>query len=175
MKRKLCELGIIILFYLLQVSLCRVIAIGGVAPNLMIILPVLFGYFNGSKEGMYVGFCSGIMYDLFFTDLLGFTALMFTLIGFFSGMLSNRYEEGNFVIPIFLTAGGVLFYEFFVFIGNFLLQNRLILPFFMTRVILPEIVYTVIAMLVLYKPLQLLNKVFDSRKRKVKDIDETIL
>ena len=45
----------------------------------------------------------------------------------------------------------------------------------MTRVILPEIVYTVIAMLVLYKPLQLLNKVFDSRKRKVKDIDETIL
>ena len=175
MKRKLCELGIIILFYLLQVSLCRVIAIGGVSPNLMIILPILFGYYNGSKEGIYVGFCSGIMYDLFFTDLLGFTALMITLIGFFSGLLCNRYEEGNFVIPIILTAGSVMFYEFFVFIGNFLLHNRLILSYFMSRIILPEIIYTVIVMLILYKPLQLLNKVLDSRKRKVKDIDETIL
>ena len=46
---------------------------------------------------------------------------------------------------------------------------------YMTRVILPEIVYTVISIIVLYKPLQLLDKVFDSRKRKVKDIDETIL
>ncbi len=175
MKRKLCELGLIIFFYLMQVSLCRVIAIGGIAPNLMIILPILFGYFNGPKEGMYVGFCSGILYDLFFTDLLGFTALMFTLIGYFCGLLCNRYEEGNFIIPIFLTAGAVLFYEFFVFIGNFLLQNRLILGYFMTRVILPEMVYTVIVMLILYKPLQLLNKLYDSRKRKVKDIDETIL
>ena len=52
MKRKIGELILIIFFYLLQVTLGRVIAIGGIKPNLLIILPVLFGFLHGKNEGM---------------------------------------------------------------------------------------------------------------------------
>ena len=68
MKRKIGELILIIFFYLLQVTLGRVIAIGGIKPNLLIILPVLFGFLHGKNEGMYVGFFAGFFYDLFFFD-----------------------------------------------------------------------------------------------------------
>ena len=53
MKRKIGELIIILLFYLFQVTLGRVISIAGIMPNLLIIMPVIFGYFNGKNEGMF--------------------------------------------------------------------------------------------------------------------------
>ena len=64
MKRKIGELILIIFFYLLQVTLGRVIAIGGIKPNLLIILPVLFGFLHGKNEGMYVGFFAGFFYEI---------------------------------------------------------------------------------------------------------------
>ena len=69
MKRKIVEFLIIIFFYVLQVTLGRVIAIGGIKPDFLVILPVLFGFLNGRNEGMYVGFIAGIMYDLYFSGL----------------------------------------------------------------------------------------------------------
>ena len=65
MKRKVTELVIILLVYLIQGTFGRAIAIGGIVPNLLIILPVLFGFFKGRNEGMFVGFFAGIMYVLF--------------------------------------------------------------------------------------------------------------
>ena len=54
MKRKVTELVIILLVYLIQGTFGRTIAIGGIVPNLLIILPVLFGFFKGKNEGMFV-------------------------------------------------------------------------------------------------------------------------
>ena len=51
MKRKVTELVIILLVYLIQGTFGRTIAIGGIVPNLLIILPVLFGFFKGKNEG----------------------------------------------------------------------------------------------------------------------------
>ena len=41
MKRKICELLLIIVFYVLQCTAGRVLAIGGISPNFLIIIPVL--------------------------------------------------------------------------------------------------------------------------------------
>lgn len=83
MKRKVAEIILILLFYLIQVTFGDAIGIGGITPNLLIILPVLFGFFKGRNEGMLVGFLSGVMYDLFFSSLFGFSALVFVYIGYF--------------------------------------------------------------------------------------------
>ena len=56
MKRKVAEVILILLFYLIQVTFGNAIGIGGITPNLLIILPVLFGFFKGRNEGMLVGF-----------------------------------------------------------------------------------------------------------------------
>ena len=44
MKRKITELIIILFFYLMQVSVARVISIANISPNWLIILPVFFGF-----------------------------------------------------------------------------------------------------------------------------------
>ena len=106
MKRKIGELILIIFFYLLQVTLGRVIAIGGIKPNLLIILPVLFGFLHGKNEGMYVGFFAGFFYDLFFSGLFGFTSLVFVLLRhFLSEIRRNRNVDSAWLI----TGGRFLF------------------------------------------------------------------
>ena len=133
MKRKIGELILIIFFYLLQVTLGRVIAIGGIKPNLLIILPVLFGFLHGKNEGMYVGFFAGFFYDLFFSGLFGFTSLVFVYIGYCSGIFYQKYEETE---------------------------------------ILPEVVYTLLIAVILYKPVTFLNKHLNpTDKRRISKVD----
>lgn len=74
-----------IVFYIMQVSAARVISIANISPNWLIIMPVFFGFFCGKNDGMFAGFFAGIMYDLFYSGLFGFTALIFIYIGYFSG------------------------------------------------------------------------------------------
>lgn len=61
MKRKIGELIIILLFYLFQVTLGRVISIAGIMPNLLIIIPVIFGYFMAKMKVCYADFCRCII------------------------------------------------------------------------------------------------------------------
>ena len=50
MKRKVAEIILILLFYLIQVTFGNAIGIGGITPNLLIILPVLAFLKAGMKE-----------------------------------------------------------------------------------------------------------------------------
>lgn len=114
MKRKIGELILIIFFYLLQVTLGRVIAIGGIKPNLLIILPVLFGFLHGKNEGMYVGFFAGFFYDLFFSGLFGFTSLVFVYIGYCSGIFYSEIRRNRNVDSSWLITGRRFLFRFSV-------------------------------------------------------------
>ena len=162
MKRKISELILILFFYLMQVSLARVISIANISPNWLIILPVFFGFF------------AGIMYDLFFSGLFGFTALVFIYIGYFSGFLYQKYEVREILIPLALVIIADFGYGFISYIGNFLLYNRLNVGYFMSRFILPEVVYTALVSLLVYHPIHYLCVITQQgRERKKKGkIDE---
>lgn len=173
MKRKIGELIIILLFYLFQVTLGRVISIAGIMPNLLIIIPVIFGYFNGKNEGMFTGFFAGALYDLSASSLFGFSSLVFIYIGYLAGMFYRRYEGTEIIFPLIIVSAGDLIYEFLSYIGNFLLHNRLNIVFFLTRFIIPEMIYTMLAFVILYKPLVWLNSHLNVRdKRRVNKFDE---
>ena len=174
MKRKVAEIILILLFYLIQVTFGNAIGIGGITPNLLIILPVLFGFFKGRNEGMLVGFLSGVMYDLFFSSLFGFSALVFVYIGYFSGFFYQKYEVREVLIPLALVITADFGYGFISYVGNFLLQNRLNVGFFMSRFILPEVVYTALVSLLIYHPIHyfcVITEQGKERKKKGK-IDE---
>ena len=174
MKRKVAEIILILLFYLIQVTFGNAIGIGGITPNLLIILPVLFGFFKGRNEGMLVGFLSGVMYDLFFSSLFGFSALVFIYIGYLAGIFYRRYVGTEIIFPLIIVSAGDLIYEFLSYIGNFLLHNRLNVDFFLRRFIMPEVVYTLVVALVLYYPLMKFDSILDIqwKKRKKGILDE---
>lgn len=166
MKRKLCELVLIVFFYALQCTVGKVIAIGGISPNLLIIIPVLFGFLNGKMEGIYTGFVCGLFYDLFTYDILGLSSLAMMYIGYFSGCFNRKYEEREVLIPIALAAAGSFAYGFLSYVGNFLLYNQLDVLYYLRRFIMPEVVYTVIITILIYRMIVFLNRHFEGKERK---------
>jgi rod shape-determining protein MreD len=166
MKRKLCELVLILVFYALQCTAGRAFAIGGIVPNLLVILPVLFGILKGRGEGIYVGFLCGLIYDLYTYDVLGLSSIAMMLVGYFSGFMYQKYEEKEFLIPVVLVAGASLFYGFMSYVVNFLLHNSLDIGYYVSRFIMPETVYTVCVAIVIYRGIVFLNRLFEKKPRK---------
>ena len=144
MKRKLCELALTAFLYALQCTACRAVAIGGITPNLLVILPVLFGYLKGKSEGIYVGLICGIFYDLFTYDLVGLSSIAMMYIGYFSGYFYQKYEETEILISI----------------------GHVDILYYLKRFVIPEVVYTVIVTILIYRIIVFLNKHFEGRKRK---------
>ncbi|MGN0327787.1 MAG: rod shape-determining protein MreD [Lachnospira sp.] len=174
MKRKIVEFLLILLFYLIQITFGNAISIGNIAPNLLIILPALFGFFNGKNEGMYVGFISGIFYDLFSSGLFGFSALIFVYVGYLSGMFYKEYEKVEILIPLAIVIISDFAYEFMMCIGMFLLHGRLNMGYFVSRFIMPEVVYTAFIALIIYYPAMYLNSWLSKErdKRRKGKLDE---
>ena len=167
--KRVVELLIILLFYLFQVTLARAISIAYISPNWLIVLPVFFGFFSGKNEGMFVGFFAGFMYDLFFSSLFGFSSLVFIYIGYFSGVFYQKYEVKEILIPLALVIISSFGFSFLCYVGNFLLQNRLNLSYYLSRFILPETVYTALVALFVYYPINMIVNQLDKigvRKNK---------
>ena len=173
MKRKIVELIIIVILIAIQNSLGRVISLGGVMPNFMILLPVIFGYINGSKEGIFTGFFAGLAYDAYSANVIGYSALCFSVIGYISGLFYLKYEDDNIVLPALFTMIGDLFFETGSYFGNFMLHNDLNYGFYLSRIIVPEMLYSALIMLILIKPLCMLNPHLNSKdKRRLGELNE---
>ena len=146
------------------------IAIGGIKPNLLIILPVLFGFLHGKNEGMY-GFFAGFFYDLFSRDCL----VLLPCICIHRILLRHfyqKYEETEMLIPLGLLLAGDFCFGFLSYVGNFLLHNRLNAMYYISRFILPEVVYTLLIAVILYKPVTFLNKHLNpTDKRRISKVD----
>lgn len=170
MKRKLIELIIILFFLILQCTLGRLIALNGISPNFLIILPVVFGFLNGSNEGIYVGFFAGLLFDVYANNTIGFGALIFLFIGYLAGLFNQKYEDRELFIPLIAIFIGDFGLNFLIYVFNFLLHNKLDIPFYLSRIIIPEAVYTIIIGLLLYPVFRPVNKLLDKRERKRVDI-----
>ena len=66
MKRFTVSVLLIIMCFLLQTTVFQWINLGGIVPNLMIILTASFGFMRGERTGLLFGFFCGLLVDIFF-------------------------------------------------------------------------------------------------------------
>ena len=98
MLRKLVMAVLIIIGYLLQTTLFKAITIAGIVPNILLILTSAFGFMRGKNEGMYIGFASGLLIDIFFGNILGFYALIYMFIGFVNGFFRRIFYPEDITV-----------------------------------------------------------------------------
>ena len=159
MKRWAGIFVLIFLCYLLQTTLLQGIQIAGVAPNLLMILLVAVSYRYGKLSGLATGFCTGLFIDLVEGDLIGLYALIYMIIGYLLGFAHKIYYYDDTTIPLFLVAVSDFLYNFMIYVLGFLLRNRLHLFFYLRTIILPELLYTVVFSIFIYRLLhKLLQK-----------------
>ena len=166
MKRKIITFFIIVVCFLLQSSVFPHFAFASVTPNLFIIVTSSFGFMRGKKSGMYVGLVCGIFTDLFWGEALGFNMLIYMVIGYLNGSFQRLFYDEDIKLPIGLISASELVYGlvtcFCIYIlrGNFAFTEHLI------RVILPELIYTILATLILYQIILYINKKLEAEEQR---------
>ncbi len=157
MKQFIMSVIVIIVCFLLQSTVFQALSIAGVVPNLLLIVTVAAGYMHGRINGIYVGLACGLLVDICYGDIIGLFGLMYMCIGYINGYAHKIYFRDDYTMPIILVSISDLLYGFFYYVFLFLLRNRLNFFFYLKRIILPELIYTVVVSIVLYKILHILN------------------
>lgn len=140
----------LILCFLLQSTVMPAFAMAGVVPDLMLILIITVAYTRGRIPGMLTGLFAGLLTDIFFSELLGLCGLFYLCIGYFAGYSQKIYDERDHLLPFLMISAGEFVYSFLYYVAHFLLRNRTEFGYYFLHLIVPRIVYTVLAAALLY-------------------------
>ena len=158
MKRKIALSLLCILTALLQTVYPDFLLVASIRPNLVVILTASFALMCGSRTGLTIGFWTGLLLDLFSGGVVGFYALIYAWIGFLMGYAYRIFYDDDIKTPLFLIAVSDLIFGLYQYIGSFLLRGRIHFFFYLGRIILPEMIYTVILGVFVYQLNYLINK-----------------
>ena len=159
-------LFLILVSYLIQSTMIRILPMGGVAPNFLIILTSSFGFMRGKKEGMFIGFISGLIMDVLFGRIIGFYALVYMVIGYANGFFARIFFPEDVKLPMVLITSSELVYCFLIYVFMFLIQGKLRFGYYFMHIILPEIVYTLFVTIIVYKIVLRINEWLEDLERR---------
>lgn len=163
--RRTITVGLLIFAcFLLQSSVFTRLDLGGITPNLLIVLTASFGFMRGEKEGMFIGFICGLLMDIFFAEYMGLYSLIYLYIGFFNGKFKKIFYPDDIKLPISLIIFSDLIYGLACYI-SFLLRGKFHFGYYFLHIVLPEIVYTIIITIALYPLILIINKKLDNYEK----------
>mgnify|MGYP001172341107 FL=1 len=157
---------ILIICYLLQCTLFPHLALASIKPNLMIILTASFGFMRGSRDGMLVGFFSGLLMDIQFGGIIGFYALIYLLLGFVNGLFQQVYYDEDVKLPLLLIAASEFLYGLAIYLLMFMLRSEFNFIYYFSHNIIPELIYTIVIALGLYPLILYFNHKLEADEKR---------
>lgn len=157
MKRCITIGIIIIACFLCQTTIFHFIELSGVVPNLLLIVTMSFGLMRGRREGLLVGFFSGLLIDIFFGSVMGPYAFIYMTLGYINGFFHRIYYVEDVLLPMIMITLNDFIYNLLIYVIFFMLRNKLNFGDYLFNVILPEMMYTIIITLFFYKLLVRIN------------------
>ena len=158
MRRFIVSFLLVISCFVLQSTVFKSIAFGGIIPNLMIVLTASFGFMRGEKAGILFGFFCGLLADIFFGSVIGLYAMIYMYIGYANGKFNMIFYPEDIKLPLALIFVSDMAYGLLSYIILFLMRGRFHFTYYLIHIILPEMVYTIVVTLIFYPFLLWINK-----------------
>ena len=127
MRRKIVLAITIIVCFLLQCTVFKALAIASISPNLLIVVVASFGFMRGKKEGLFVGFFSGLLLDVMFGSVIGFYALIYMYIGYMNGFFKRIFFPDEVKLPLALIAVSDFFCNLLIYFSPVLVPGQIFL------------------------------------------------
>ena len=158
MKRRVITVLIIVVCFLLECTVFQKIAFASITPNLLIVITSAFGFMRG--------FLSGLLVDIFFSELIGFYALVFMLIGYVNGFFKRIFYAEDIKLPLILIAASDFIYGHIVCIFMFIIRSRFNYLYYLNHIIMPELIYTILVTLILYQLILHINQKLEAEEKR---------
>ncbi len=165
-RRIIVTAAVILAAYLLQTAIFPAFEIAGIKPNLMLIVTAAFGFMRGPREGMLIGFASGLAVDIQSGDMIGFYALIYLTAGYVNGIFEQIYFDEDIKLPLLLIGGTDLLYGCAVYFFTFLLRSDFRFLYYLNRIIIPETIYTIVITLIVYPLLLYVNRRLEEEEKR---------
>lgn len=158
MRKLLINLVMLILAFTIQICVFPQIAFLSSAPNLLLIVVFVCSFIEGCERGMFCGLVAGLFMDLFYSGPFGFYTLFFINLGYVSGICNKYYYEDYITLPLLLSLASDLIYNLYIYVFRFLIRNRLNFGHYLVSIIIPEIIFTTVTTLVVYRFFLFINR-----------------
>ena len=166
MLRVLADFLMIIICFILQNTVVQALALASISPNLLVILTSSMGLMRGKKEGMLVGFFCGFLVDIFYGDLFGFYALVYMYIGYVNGFFNKIFYDDDIKLPMLVISASEFLYSLIVYVFLFLIRTRFNFGYYFIHIIIPELVYTIVVTLFLYRLINGVNRKLEQPEKR---------
>ena len=166
MLRVLADFLMIIICFILQNTVFQALALASISPNLLVILTSSMGLMRGKKEGMLVGFFCGFLVDMFYGDLFGFYALVYMYIGYVNGFFNKIFYDDDIKLPMLVISASEFLYSLIVYVFLFLIRTRFNFGYYFIHIIIPELVYTIVVTLFLYRLINGVNRKLEQPEKR---------
>lgn len=166
MIRILIYIVLLISLYVFQGTVFAYLNLGGVVPNLVLILTTSLGLMRGKKTGILIGFFAGLLMDIFSGSYIGFYAMLFMYLGYYSGVFSKIFYAEDVKLPIIVILSADLIYGIVNYVFIYLLKGRTHFYMYFIHISLPECAYTALMALLIYPLILVLNRALERRERK---------
>lgn len=134
----------------MQSTVFKALSFAAVSPNLLIVVVSSFGFMRGRKEGMFIGLICGLLLDIFFGQIFGFYTLIYMVIGYVNGMFRKIFYPDDIKLPMVLILGSDFVLNFIIYLLLFLPRKKTNLGYYILRIMIPEMVYTLVITIALY-------------------------
>lgn len=157
--RRVITLALLILInFILQSTVFGFHSAHSITPNLLLILTMSFGVMRGRREGMLVGFFSGLLVDCFFGNLLGAYMLLYMVIGYVNGFFHKNYMIEDVLFPLIIITLDDFLFNSIIYVFSFMLRNKMDFGKYMYKIILPEMLSTALFTILVYKVYVYINR-----------------
>ncbi len=169
LKRILVIALVIYVCFLLQTSIFSRYRLAGVTPNILLCVVATYGFMKGRRYGIWVGFFTGLLLDIFSGTLFGSYALIYMYIGLLNGLFKKQFFGDDLRLPMILIGTSDLIYGTASYFARFTVKSQHSFSFYLLNLIIPEVVYTLLVSIFVYYMILYINNWLEKMEKKGSD------
>ena len=134
--------GLMVVALVLQQTVIRIISIGDVRPDLLLITLVAISLRYGCVIGLYSGFLIGMVQDVYAVESLGANVLAKSIVGYCVGLLDEKVLKIMPATKVFFLAGAFVLHDLLYYsAAGFKLSH---MGYLFLHVTIPSAIYTLL-------------------------------
>lgn len=138
------------LIYFLQANFFTWFNIGGIMPNLFVILVLFVGLFVGNKLGGVFGIIFGIILDINTSSTLGISSVILGIIGLMGEYFDKNFSKDSRITLILIAVGGTIFYEIIKYLWIILNSEAEIELLMFILTLFVELIFNTLILIIIY-------------------------